>query len=71
MIKWQGRSSYLLGFEIPIFGIHKVLSFCLEFKTYHSITVPNFHDLIKREENMCNLISKCSNFFDFVMYTYM
>ena len=30
-----------------------------------SFRVPNFHDLIKRLENLSNIIAKCSNLFDF------
>ena len=38
-------------------------------KCYSNIRFPNFHELIKRLENLSNLISKCSNLFDFVMHT--
>ena len=34
-----------------------------------SFRVSNFHDLIERLTNFSNLISKCSNLFDFVMHT--
>ena len=34
-----------------------------------SFRVPNVHSLIKRLENLSNLISKGSNLFDFVMNT--
>ena len=37
IVKWQGCSSYLLGFGIPIFGISYRLSFLLKFETYGSV----------------------------------
>ena len=56
----------LLGFETPIFGIFLGLFFALRLKSIMvSFTVPNFHDLIERLENLSNFIFKCSNLFDF------
>ena len=49
MVKWYGYSSYLLGFEIPIFGISLGLFFALRLKPIMvSFKVTNFHDLIER-----------------------
>ena len=59
-----------LGFEIPIFGISLGCFFALHLKSIMiSFRVPNFHDLIEGFENLTNLISKCSNLFDFFMHT--
>ena len=70
MVKWQGCSSCLLGFEIQIFGISLGLFFASSLKPIIvSFRVPNFHDIIQRLENLSNLISKCSNLFDLVMHT--